>query len=293
MNAFPTAIAAAMLIGGAAQDPALESKVVARVQQTPVSQYDSALPARPFGNWFNQIVGPQSGVAWSLTECIEQAGAASGAEQDIPACVEATAILPNERKVVAQILVGSFRLGSLALSPETKFHLAVIEDGDQFRSVQRLGALPRLLRAPFPTPRVKTIALPGGQTTKSPRLHIAGSPALIAPPKTMSVGVGEETFPPKPGDGFRVSKGVSVGETVTRVTPIYPSSARQINASGEVQVEIVIDETGRVIEAKAVSGNPMLRLSAEEAAMKWVFKPTLLDGKPVRHQGTLIFVFTL
>jgi hypothetical protein len=50
MNAFPTAIAAAMLVGAAAQDTALESRAVIRVQQTLVSQYDPALPARPFGS---------------------------------------------------------------------------------------------------------------------------------------------------------------------------------------------------------------------------------------------------
>ena len=78
----------------------------------------------------------------------------------------------------------------------------------------------------------------------------------------------------------------------TKVTPIYPSIAKQMNAAGEVQVEITVDEAGRVIEAKAISGPTVLRLSAEEAARKWVFKPALLDGTSVRQKGTLTFVFT-
>src|SRR4030095_16588747 len=62
-------------LGGAPEDLTLESKTVARVQQTPSSQYDPALPGRPIGGWLNQIVGPQSGVSWRLGECIGQGAA--------------------------------------------------------------------------------------------------------------------------------------------------------------------------------------------------------------------------
>jgi TonB family protein len=88
-----------------------------------------------------------------------------------------------------------------------------------------------------------------------------------------------------------VLKGVTGGEVLVKVQPIYPAIAKQINASGEVQVSIVIGENGQVIEAKAIKGHPVLRAAAEDAARKWVFKPTLHDGKPVKQPGTLTFVF--
>src|SRR5262249_44282846 len=159
------------------------------VQQAPASQYDPALPGRPFGNWFNQIVGPQSGVTWHLTECIERDGAASDGEQDIPACVEATAILPNDRKVVVQILAGSFIQG---LSARDKCHFAATENNDQSRAVGRRGDLPQLLRTAFPKTRVKTIALPRIRTTAAPRLYIARTVVLPDLPKAMSVGTEAE-----------------------------------------------------------------------------------------------------
>src|SRR5499426_2145967 len=87
-----------------------------------------------------------------------------------------------------------------------------------------------------------------------------------------------------------VSKGAA-GEAIIKAQPVYPAIAKQINASGEVQVSIVIGENGRVVEAKAIKGHPALRSAAEDAARKWVFKPTLLDGKPVKQPGTLMFVF--
>src|SRR5262245_1634089 len=146
MNEFTIAILLVALMGVASQDSTLEDKAVNRVQQTPASKFDPTLPSRPFGNWLSQVVGPQSGVSWRLGECIDQNGTASGWEQNIPACVEATAILPDDRKIVTQIHVGSFKQG---LSATSKFHFAVIENNSQFMSVQKLSDLPQLIKGPF------------------------------------------------------------------------------------------------------------------------------------------------
>jgi len=291
MNKSPTAILLAALLCAIAQDSALESKAVISVQQTPASQYDPILPGRPFGNWLNQVVGPQSGVSWRLGECIALSEMASEVEKGIPACVEATAILPDERKVVAQIFVGSFKQG---LSPTTKFHFAAIEKDNQFQNVRRLSDLPQLLRNPVPIKTLNVVTLPQINFTGAPRLSSAAAPALSVPPKIMTdVTDTEIPPPPAPAIPLRVSKGFTVSNALTKVTPIYPPFARQLKASGEVQVAITINENGRVIEAKAISGHPELRSAAEDAARKWVFKPTRLDGKPMRQQDVLTFIFSL
>src|SRR5262249_60524759 len=103
MSEFTIAILLMALFGAAAQDPMIEGKAVARVQQTPASRYDPALPGQPFGYWLNQVVGSQSGVSWSLGECVEQAETAPEVEQGIQACVEATAISADDGKAVAQV----------------------------------------------------------------------------------------------------------------------------------------------------------------------------------------------
>src|SRR5262249_35811484 len=78
---------------------------------------------------------------------------------------------------------------------------------------------------------------------------------------------------------------------ITKVDPVYPAPARAMKAMGEVRVQITISETGRVIDAKAVSGHNALRPAAVEAAYKWVFKPTTVDGTPIKVQGVLTFNF--
>ncbi len=235
-------------------------------------------------------------MSWRLGKCVEQNATDSELEQGIPACVEATAILPDDRKVVAQIYVGSFKQG---LSSMTRFHFAVIESDSQFHSVQRLSDLPQLLRDPSsvksPTEgeRPNVVTLPQINSNGAPQFYYAKSPALLPPPQIAPVETAYDTPPPPtPAVAPRVSKGVTTGEALIKPQPIYPSIAKQINASGEVQVSIMIGENGRVIEAKAVKGHPVLRAAAEDAARKWVFRPTLLDGKPVKQPGTLTFVFT-
>jgi len=57
-------------------------------------------------------------------------------------------------------------------------------------------------------------------------------------------------------------------------------------------VQITISETGKVIDAKAISGHQALRPAAVDAAYKWTFKPTTTsDGTPIKVQGVLNFNF--
>jgi TonB family protein len=297
MNEFTVAILLVVLLGSPAQDSTLEDKAVNRVQQTPASRYDPTLPSRPFGSWLSQVVGPQSGVSWRLGECVEQDGAASEWEQGIPACVEATAILPDDRKVVAQIHVGSFKQG---LSMTTKFHFAVIESDSQFQSVRKLSDLPQLLldspsvKRPIEVKRLNVVTLPQIRLNGALQLYYAKSPTLLGPPQIAPVETADEAPPPPTAAAApSVSKGVAAGAALTKVAPIYPPMARRMNASGAVQVAITINESGRVIEAKAISGHPALRSAAEEAAKKWVFRPTRVDGKSMKQQDVLTFIFDL
>jgi TonB family protein len=297
MSEFTTVILLAALLSIPAQNSTLEEKAVNRVQQTPASRYDPTLPSRPFGNWLSQVVGPQSGVSWRLGECVGPDGTVSDWEQSIPACVEATAILPDDRKVVAQIHVGSFKQG---LAVTTKFHFAVIENDTQFQTVRRLSDLPQLLREPLSAikpnerKRPNVVTLPHISMNGAPQFYGAKPLAILGPSKRIQVeAVDEIPPPPKPASDLVVSKGVTAGNALTRVTPVYPPIAKQMNASGAVQVAITIDENGQVIEAKAISGHPALRSAAEEAARKWVFRPTRLDGKSMRQQDVLTFIFRL
>lgn len=88
-----------------------------------------------------------------------------------------------------------------------------------------------------------------------------------------------------------ISAGVVNGKAVELPKPEYPAAAMAIRASGAVNVQVTIDEQGNVISASAVSGHPLLRASAEQAARNSKFKPTYLSGQAVKVTGVIIYNF--
>jgi TonB family protein len=73
--------------------------------------------------------------------------------------------------------------------------------------------------------------------------------------------------------------------------PAYPPAAKAAKASGTVVVRVIVDEKGNVVSAEAISGHPLLRAAAVQAARQAKFKPTLENGRPVKVTGTLNYNF--
>jgi hypothetical protein len=105
--------------------------------------------------------------------------------------------------------------------------------------------------------------------------------------KTVHTSLPSDDDPARPQT--RVSAGVLNGKALNLPVPKYPPSAR--DASGQVIVSIVFDETGKVIWAHATSGPPLLQKAAEESALKATFPPFRLEGKPEKVSGVLIYNF--
>jgi TonB family protein len=91
--------------------------------------------------------------------------------------------------------------------------------------------------------------------------------------------------------GRTVSGGVLNGKATNLVKPAYPAAARAVNASGAVNVQVTIDESGNVISASAVSGHPLLRAAAVNAARQSKFSPTYLEGQAVKITGVIVYNF--
>jgi outer membrane biosynthesis protein TonB len=85
-----------------------------------------------------------------------------------------------------------------------------------------------------------------------------------------------------------VSGGMLNGKAIYLPMPEMPPGEK---AGGVVMVQVLVDEGGNVIDAKAVSGPPALFASAVSAARFARFTPTLFMGEPVRVQGTLAYNF--
>lgn len=88
------------------------------------------------------------------------------------------------------------------------------------------------------------------------------------------------------------SPGPINGKAIYLPKPPYPAHAAAIGVSGNVDVQVTIDETGKVISAKAVSGHPFLRGPAEKAAWSARFSPTYLGPTPVKVTGVIVYKFS-
>jgi len=69
--------------------------------------------------------------------------------------------------------------------------------------------------------------------------------------------------------------------------------AIQIHLQGTVAVQVLIDETGRVLSAKAIAGHPLLIPDSQRAAMNARFSPTTINGQPVKVSGVITYNFVL
>lgn len=86
---------------------------------------------------------------------------------------------------------------------------------------------------------------------------------------------------------------IEKGGLIEAPNPVYPEEAKKQKVEGRVSVDITIDETGKVISARAASGPELLREAAEEAARKARFRPTTLKGEPVKVSGAMSYNFVL
>lgn len=75
--------------------------------------------------------------------------------------------------------------------------------------------------------------------------------------------------------------------------PAYPPDAKKKRIQGTVVVELVIDENGIPVRARATKGPQPLRETAVTYALGWRFEPVLAGGKPVPARFKLTMPFRL
>jgi TonB family protein len=150
--------------------------------------------------------------------------------------------------------------------------------------------------SPSPSPSKSPTPSPTRTPTPSPtpdndddddNTNNSDSPANTRP----SVTPTPRTTPVPPVNNSPVNVGNMNDRAVSLAKAVYPAAARQIRASGQVPVQITVDETGRVTSARATNGHPLLRQAAENAARSSRFNPATVSGQNVKSVGTVIYNF--
>ncbi len=133
------------------------------------------------------------------------------------------------------------------------------------------------------------ISLPNGETIQVAETSFPyGSPTNV---NTNSSPDTDLATNENANSGVPISGGVLNGKAISLPKPAYPPIAKAAKASGAVTVQVLVDEKGNVVTARAVSGHPLLQAAAVAAARQAKFSPTKLSGKPVKVVGIITYNF--
>lgn len=103
----------------------------------------------------------------------------------------------------------------------------------------------------------------------------------------------EQVLNGTPEPGIRIGAAVAESNLITKIAPVYPALALQARVRGTVEFTVRIGADGKVESVKLVRGHPLLVSAAKAAVLQWVYRPTLLDGKPVAVTTTVDVPFTI
>jgi protein TonB len=170
----------------------------------------------------------------------------------------------------------------------------IVDNSNQIKSnsATNTNTMANLKISPTPTP--KPTATPKPEETQTLKKSPTPEVEEVLETNTLSRNA-YDPLPPERPTPKRVPKmisgGVVNGKAISLPKPNYPAAAKAVNAKGAVNVQVLIDEDGNVKRARAVSGHPLLRSAAENAARGAKFRPTELAGQAVKVTGVIVYNF--
>jgi TonB family protein len=169
--------------------------------------------------------------------------------------------------------------------------------------IASISAIPAARPTPPPTVPASKTAAPAAapNNAKKAATQPAGETRTNAAPANTAGAQGPAQSAAQPNapapegraDNSPVAVGSLVGKSRSRVSPSYPALARTARVTGNVTVFLVVNEKGEVESVVRAEGPQQLQQAAIEAARRWKFNQTVIDGKNVKVTGYLVFNFTL
>jgi TonB family protein len=184
---------------------------------------------------------------------------------------------------------GSMAQGTGLLTPSGLIQLLNRMGGDTFRDSAAASALTYSRwgrgggnNTPFATAEAQQIA--AASRNVQPRQGAVTGGGIVSVingvPVTSESGAANPAMTPGTAP-VRVGGNIRSPRRVVDAPAVLPADAAQANIRGVVILEIVIGPDGAVREAKVLRSIPLLDQAALDAARKWRYEPTLLNGVPV------------
>jgi TonB family protein len=97
----------------------------------------------------------------------------------------------------------------------------------------------------------------------------------------------------QPAAPLPIGGNVMPAKLLSSVAPVYPQLARNQRLSGDVKLDALIGENGRVSAMKVISGPALLHQAAMDALHQWRYQPATLNGQPMAMHLTVTVQFKL
>jgi protein TonB len=155
----------------------------------------------------------------------------------------------------------------------------------------------KVAKVPEPPKEVEKVATPVQKTTPVAQPTKVATPAPAAPstpspsPVAAPAPVAAAAPAPKPAG---VTRGVSEGSAGCE-KPEYPREALINEEQGTVRIRVLVDTSGKVIDAKVKksSGSKILDKAATKAYSLCTFKPAMKDGVPQQDWYEIEYPFVI
>jgi hypothetical protein len=90
---------------------------------------------------------------------------------------------------------------------------------------------------------------------------------------------------------IRIESAALAAKLEKKIAPIYSDAVKDSRIRRVIEVEVLVDETGKVADARIKSGHPLFNATALNAVGKWIYSPTYKNNKPVAVVSTVLLGF--
>jgi protein TonB len=102
-----------------------------------------------------------------------------------------------------------------------------------------------------------------------------------------------QVIEPVSNQPITVTSDVQAAKLLRKVIPVYPRLAIAAHISGTVRLMGVVAKDGTVQQIRVVSGPALLVEAALDAVRQWIYRPTMLNNKPVEVIAPIDVIFSL
>jgi TonB family protein len=107
------------------------------------------------------------------------------------------------------------------------------------------------------------------------------------------LAAGSAKQPAAPPAPLPIGGDVKQARLISSVPPTYPAIAKTQHIQGDVQIDALVDVSGRVSSMKITAGPVLLHQAAMDALRQWKYQPATLDGNPVAMHLAVTVQFRL